>query len=253
MKKINTIIIDDEEGALNTLRGMLSKFCPNVHIVAEATTPADAVTKIKRHKPDLLLLDIEMPPFGTSFDIIKQVPDHEFGVIFITAYPQYAIDAINVVQPWAYLVKPFSIVRLQTALNIAEQKIENQSAHILPQGASDTLLIETTKSTLVLNMSDIILCQSDEAMVYIFISRQGETEMIRTPRALKDLEQELPKHLFFRTHHSFIINLLHIDRWERTGRNGLINMKNDMRVPISVQKMPLFEAHMIEYLNLERR
>ncbi len=252
MNKIKTILIDDEEGALNTLRGMLYKFCPNVQIVAEAATPQDAVTKIKKYKPDLLLMDIEMPPFGTSFDIIKQVPEQEFGVILITAYPHYAIEAINILQPWAYLVKPFSVLKLQTALEVAQQKIDALAA---PEenNAANTLLIETQKSTHLVKISDILLCQSGGAEVEIFIVKQGETEQIRTSKTLKDLEEELPEDLFFRTHHSFIINTQHIDKWVKTGRNGMVLMKNQMRVPVSVQKMHQFDEYLLKSRKLERK
>ena len=244
MNKINTILIDDEEGALNTLRGMIYKFCPNVHIVAEASTPADAVEKIRKHKPDLLLMDIEMPPYGTSFDIIKQIEDIEVGIILITAYPEYAVDAINVVQPWGYLVKPFSIVKLQAALAIAEQKVPQLTPNRSSAEMPDFLITDSNQSVVVLNPSDIILWQADESMVELLVARRNDTEIIRTTRTLKKLETQLPENLFYRTHHGFIVNVLFIDRWVKTGRNGLIYMKNGMRVPISVQKMPNFEARM---------
>ncbi|MBL7828256.1 MAG: response regulator transcription factor [Saprospiraceae bacterium] len=252
MNKIKTILIDDEEGALNTLRGMLYKFCPNVHIVAEATTPHDAVTKIKKYQPDLLLMDIEMPPFGTSFDIIKQVQDYEFGVILITAYPHYAIEAINILQPWAYLVKPFSVLKLQTALDVAQQKIE-ALATADETDTADTLIIETQKSTHLLKTSDILLCQSGGAEVEIFVAKQGGTEQIRTSKSLKDLEEELPKEHFFRTHHSFIINTQYIEKWVKTGRNGMIVMKNQMRVPVSVQKMHQFDEFLLKQRKFDRK
>lgn len=250
MKRINTILIDDEAGALNTLRGMIYKFCPNIRILAEATTPDDAIAKIRKFKPELLLMDIEMPPFGTSFDILKQISDLNFGVIFITAYPQYAVDAINVIQPWAYLVKPFSIVKLQAALSIAEQKIATTEQTGSVSGGLELFITDTTKGAVILKISDIILCQSEESMVELLVVRQNDIEILRTTRTLKELEADLPAHLFFRTHNSFIVNLLFIERWKRTGRNGMVFMKNGMRVPISVQKLPYFEARLMAGLNI---
>lgn len=251
MNKIKTILIDDEEGALNTLRGTLYKFCPNIQVVAEAATPQDAVDLIRKHKPDLLLMDIEMPPFGTSFDIIKQVEDQEFGVILITAYPHYAIEAINILQPWAYLIKPFSVLKLQTALEIAQQKLKALTS-AEEDHATDTILIETQKSTHLVKIADILLCQSGGAEVEIFITKQGETQQIRTSKSLKDLEEGLPKDIFFRTHHSFIINVRHIEKWVKTGRNGMIVMKNQMKVPVSVQKMHQFDVYLLKSRKLGR-
>ncbi len=253
MKKINTILIDDEEGALNTLKGMLYKFCPNVNILAEATTPADAIAQIERHKPDLLLMDIEMPPFGTSFDIINNIQMPHLGVIVITAYPQYAVDAINVIQPWAYLVKPFSIVKLQDALRIAERRIQANQNQAANKNARVSIVMENSRSSVIVDLEDIILCQADETFVCIFAERQGKIESIRSSKTLRDIEQELPADVFFRTHHSYIVNIHAIDRWERTGRNGIVYMKNNMKVPISVQKMPLFEEHLMAYFKQEGR
>lgn len=246
MRKINTILIDDEEGAINTLRGMLQKFCPEVNIVAEARTPSDAVAKINRLKPELLLMDIEMPPFGTSFEILKQIDERVSGIIFITAYPQYAIDAINSFQPWGYLVKPFSVIKLQEVLSIAKEKINEQQEETA--GKSETILVETSRSTVMVRIKDIVLCQSEEAMIDVVVEKQGNSEILRCQCAMKEMEQNLQPPTFFRTHHSFIVNLEQINKWEKTGRNGLLHMKNGMRVPISVQKMPLFEANMAAYL-----
>lgn len=252
MNKINTILIDDEEGALNTLRGMLQKFCPSVNVLTEARSPAEAVEKIRQHKPQLLLMDIEMPPTGTAFDVLRQVEDLKFGVIFITAYPQYAIDAINVVQPWAYLVKPFSIVKLQEALSVAETKISGPSAPLPAPELAAPFLMPSSKSASIVKAVDIIFCQSDGAQVELFILQKGEPTLITTSKALKDLEQELPAQHFFRTHHSYIVNFNHIRKIERTGRNGMLYMTNGMRVPISVQRMSLFETSMEAFLEGKR-
>ncbi|MBC7775842.1 MAG: LytTR family transcriptional regulator, partial [Phycisphaerae bacterium] len=95
--------------------------------------------------------------------------------------------------------------------------------------------------------------QAGGAEVDIFVTKQGETEQIRASKSLKDLEEALPKDLFFRTHYSFIINVRYIDKWEKTGRNGMIVMKNGMRVPVSVLKMPQFEEYLTRYGNLEKK
>ncbi len=105
---------------------------------------------------------------------------------------------------------------------------------------------ETNKGNVIVNIADIVLCQSDGANVELLVARQHDTEILRTSKTMKELEEELPEQSFFRTHNSFIVNIRAIERWERTGRNGLVLLKNGMRVPVSVQKLMKFEARMKE-------
>ena len=70
MKKINTLIIDDEDSAINTLRGMLGNYFPQIEVVAVATSVEEALLKAAQHQPVLVFLDVEMPPFGSGFDFL---------------------------------------------------------------------------------------------------------------------------------------------------------------------------------------
>jgi two-component system, LytTR family, response regulator len=83
MHKIRALLIDDEEGALNTLRGMLSEFCPEVQIIGTSKNVTDSIHKIETLFPDLVFLDIEMPPLGNGFDIIRLSRNQSFEVVSI--------------------------------------------------------------------------------------------------------------------------------------------------------------------------
>jgi len=242
MKKINTLIVDDEIGAVNTLRGMLGEFCPAIQVVATALSVEEAVSAVARYKPELVFLDIEMPPFGNGFDFLERINrSNSFGVIFTTAYPKYAIQAINAVQPWAYLVKPFSVAELMEAVDVAAGKLydsENQGI-VIP---------DNRKGNRVLRIRDILYCEADGPTTDLFVVRGEKIEKIIASRTLKDLEAELPESLFCRTHHSYLVNMLHIERYERTGRNGLIYLPMGMCVSISVLKMDYFEQRFAAFL-----
>jgi len=87
---LRTIIIDDEESVRRTLEKLMHRYCPNVKLVAEADGVESGIKAIKKHHPDLILLDIKMDD-GTGFDLLKQLEPVDFKVIFVTAYDQYAI------------------------------------------------------------------------------------------------------------------------------------------------------------------
>lgn len=242
MNQINALIVDDETGAVNTLRGMLGEFCPQVKIVGEANSVDEALRAVAQLHPELVFLDIEMPPFGNGFDLLKPFAQLPFGVIFTTAYPQYAVEAINTVQPWAYLVKPYRVVDLMAAVQAAGEKIQQKA--IEPAGASPDksgiIIADSRKGNLVLRTRDILYCHADGSTTDIMLLRQGKSEKISASRTLKELEQELPMAFFCRTHNSFLVNMAHIERWERTGRNGVIHLPHGARVEISVQRMDFF-------------
>ncbi len=249
---IRALIVDDETGAINTLRGMLGQYCPNVTVAGAATAVKEAVDAAQALKPDLVFLDIEMPPVGSGFDFIKNCPEISFGVIFTTAYPQYAIRAINTIQPWAYLVKPYSVSELRAAVDIAFGKIKQLRWSMLQSAFQHSLLIsDSRKGNIVLRAGDVVYCKADGSFTDIFLLKNNKLEKIKSSRNLGEFEAELPEALFCRTHHGYLVNLSYIDRFERTGRNGLIHLScTSAPVEISVSKMELFAQQMDQFMQL---
>ncbi len=250
MKKINAFIIDDEISAINTLRGMLERFFPEINVMEEARTVSDALFKLQRNQPDLVFLDIEMPPFGTGFEFLEKCENPNFGVIFVTAYPNYAVKAINHVQPWGYLIKPYSVSDLSNAIQNASGKIEQIQRDQNANPTSQSILIsDARKGNVVIRVGDIIFCKADGATTDIFFLKDGKSIRFTASKTLKDIEELLPKTLFCRSHHSYLVNLAHIERYMHTGRNGIIHLRNGAKVAISVGKMEAFEAQFEDYLN----
>lgn len=247
MKKINTFIIDDEISAIITLRGMLEQYFPQIHIMEEARAVSDALFKLQRSKPDLVFLDIEMPPFGTGFEFLEKSAPLSFGVIFVTAYPKYAVQAINYAQPWGYLVKPYSVTDLAKVIDIAVEKIsELQSLQTTNQ--QGILISDTRKGNVVIKFSDIIYCHADGATTDIFYLKNEVKTRFTASKTLKDIEEQLPSSLFCRSHHSFLVNLAFIERYIHTGRNGIIYLRTGDEVGISVGKMEQFETSFNNFL-----
>ena len=249
MKKINAFIIDDEISAINTLRGMLERFFPQVNVQEEARSVSDALFKLQRSQPDLVFLDIEMPPFGTGFEFLEKCQNPSFGVIFVTAYPNYAVKAINQVQPWGYLMKPYSVAELASAIQNATGKIEQISRDIKANPALQSILIaDARKGNVVIKVEDLIYCQADGATTDLFFLKDGKTTRLTASKTLKDVEELLPNAIFARSHHSYLVNLGFIERYVHTGRNGIIHLRTGAEVAISVAKMDAFVAHFNQFL-----
>ena len=250
MMTINALLVDDEISAIKTLRGMLEKYFPQINVIEIAHTVNDAYAKILEYGPDLVFLDIEMPPFGSGFDLLNKCGEYKFGIIFTTAYPKYAIQAINEIQPWAYLVKPFSINDLSKAIETAEEKIISAQKSKDSNFQNTRIVIpDARKGNIVIPVEDILYCKAGGAMADLFYLKNKEIVTFTASRTLKDLEEQLPGEIFCRSHHSFLVNLIFIDRYEQTGRNGMIHLKNQTKIPISVSKMDSFTEQFYAFNN----
>lgn len=243
-KTIDAFIFDDEPGAIQTLMGMLAMFCPNIRITRTATSVNEGLMLLQEQSPDLLFLDIEMPPFGNGFDLIKASPKHDFGIIFITAHPEYAIQAINDIQPWGYLVKPYRVTDLVNTIDSAGKKIFDRLQNEPTQQNRHGIIVnDRRKGKIVIHARDILYCVAESGTTDIFVMHSNSAiEKISTFISLKNLESQLPASYFCRTHHSYLVNLTYIKRYQRTGRNGVIYLSSNHKVSISVQKLDVFET-----------
>src|SRR5689334_17669161 len=113
--KIRSIIVDDEMIARNVLDGYLAKYCPIVEVVGQAQHIKEAVPMIQSLQPQLVFLDVEMP-FGNAFDILEACQDQKFETIFVTAYAEHSLKALNKSAAY-YILKPIDITELVAAVN----------------------------------------------------------------------------------------------------------------------------------------
>jgi len=125
MLKLKTIIVEDEEMSREILRNYLQKYCPKIELVGEASNIEEGLALIRNHTLDLVFLDVEMP-HGNAFDLLEQVGDRSFETVFVTAYNQYAIEALNTHASY-YLLKPVSIDELIKAVDYVIQIKEKEN------------------------------------------------------------------------------------------------------------------------------
>ena len=225
---IRTIIVDDEEPARLVLREFLSAH-EEVKIVAECSNGFDAVKAITESKPDLVILDIQMPKLN-GFEVLELV-DQPPSIIFATAYNQYAVKAFEV-HAVDYLLKPFSKERLAEALDHAKKQIKKNisipiqdiasSAGMKPSPLERVLVKDGSKVHVIpVDKIDYIEAQDD----YVAIKSDGKTHLKQERMA--ELEKELDTSKFVRVHRSYILNLERIARIELYAKDSRMAILKD--------------------------
>ena len=236
---IKAIIIDDEIHSIETLQWKVENYCPDVDIVDTFSDPTDGLRYLNNHKIDLLFLDIEMPVMN-GFDLLQEVTNLNFDVIFTTAYDEYGIRAIKY-SALDYLLKPVQVEELVEAITKFQKK---HYQNVLPQqlevlfetlkkenNSGQKIALSTKESIELVKPEDIIMCESDSN--YTMVYTPGRKKLIS--RTLKDFEELLKPHNFFRSHQSFLVNIDHISEYMRND-GGYLIMSNDMKVPVSRNK-----------------
>ena len=224
---IRTIIVDDEEPARLVLREFLSAH-EEVKIIAECANGFEAVKAVTESRPDLVILDIQMPKLN-GFEVLELV-DRPPAIIFATAYNQYAIKAFEV-HAVDYILKPFSKERLAEALEHAKKHLHKKtiplqelvsSARMRPSPLERILVKDGSKVHVIpVDKIDFIEAQDD----YIAIKSDGKTHLKQERMA--ELEKELDATKFVRIHRSTILNLERIARIELYAKDSRMAILKD--------------------------
>lgn len=240
---ITAIIIDDEAKGRLALRQKLESYCPEVVILGEASDGIEALSAIEELHPQLIFLDIEMPKMN-GFEMLNAIKEKNFQVIFTTAYDQYAIKAIKYAA-FDYLLKPIDIEELKTAvervistentqtkkqIELLQQNMQN------PKKQLNKLAVPTLEGLLFFDINDIIHLEANSNYTNIFFTNKPK---IIASKTLKDFEELLPSDIFFRTHHSHLINLNYIKKYIK-GDGGQIELQNGTYVDVSRRKKEEF-------------
>lgn len=235
---IKAIIIDDESDARYVLRNLILKSSASITIVAEADGVEEGVKAIEEHQPDVVFLDIQMRT-GNAFDLLEQLAETNFALVFVTAYNQYAIDAFKF-SAFAYLLKPVRIKELKEVIYRLEKHLEilkhgvNQRLKILvenygKQGEIEKLIIAKTNGFQVVKINDIIRLEGDRNYTH-FIVVGGQK--ITASKNLGEFEDILMDYGFFRIHQSSMISLRHVIGYQK-GDGGYVEMTDGKELKVS--------------------
>jgi len=254
MKRLRTVIIDDETDAVDFITSIIDEYCTGLEVAGKAFNVAQGVEVINKLKPDLIFLDVEMPN-GTGFDLLARFPEKNFDVIFITAFNHYAIKAIKF-SAVDYILKPINISEFIEAVNRVIQKkgsspyTGNENFEALLENIRSAhptrLVIPTSDGREYLNPNDIIRIEADRSYSWFFINGKRK---ILVSKHLKEFQELLNDRNFFRPHNSHLINLDFVRKYVRLD-GGYIEMSDGSQVPVSRNRKDLFLAHMSRYTSM---
>src|SRR5215471_13867063 len=199
--KIRTLLVDDEPLARSNI-AVLLKQDPQIDIIGECGSGAEALGEIRVSKPDLLFLDVQMPECD-GFDVLEMLGnDLPPAVIFVTAYDQYALRAFEA-GALDYLLKPFDNRRFKLALTRAKQRIlgTNQGENV--RRSPERIVIKSAGEVCFIKVQDIDWIEAADYYACLHVGQRSH--LLR--RSLGDLEAELDSDLFCRVHRSSIVNL----------------------------------------------
>ncbi len=237
---ITAVHIEDEPRNVQLLLDLIAANCPGqIEMLGNAGSLPEAIKLIKEKKPELVFLDIEINE-GNAFELLDQIDPINFEVIFITAYNEYAVKAFRV-NAIDYILKPISKTELKDSIERAVLKVNTRklvdnkslkSARILAGTELPRLSISTSDGTSFINPEEIIRIEAMGSYSKLYL--KGGSTIVST-KNLKFIEQHLPENLFLRVHHSWVINLNFLKKYNQ-GKNGCICMADDSNIPVSVRK-----------------
>ncbi len=244
--KLKAILVDDEESARNVLSNLLTRFCPQIEIIATCTNVLSAVESIKTHQPDVIFLDIEMPNYA-GYELVSFFENVNFEIIFVTAYDKYAIKAFEI-SAVDYLLKPIEIDRLKQAVEklVAKTQLLHSNNHYnalkenLKSDQVTKIVVRKNDGQEIVAIDDIIAIEAQEA--YSCIHTISDDYLMS--KNLKHFETIFEQNKsFFRSHKSWLINLNKVKSFSKTKLE--IELENNLVAKLSKYKKPEFETVMM--------
>ncbi len=243
MSVLKTIIVEDEQTSRDILRNYLTKYCSKVEIVGEAENIEQGLALIRNHTLDLVFLDVEMP-HGNAFDLLEQVGDRSFETVFVTAYNQYAIEALNTHASY-YILKPVSIDELIKAVDYVsdikqkELALENKVLITNTAEKQGKITLPVQDGFEVITAQDILYCKADDNYTQIFL-KEGKKKLIS--KTLKYFEGALTDFGFARIHKSYLVNVNEITAYKK-GKGGSVVLSSGKEVMVSASQKANLLAH----------
>jgi len=249
---VKIVMVDDELHNHIVLQKMMRQHFPFITEIYQATTVDEALHSIKLYQPQIVFLDVQMRN-ETGFDLLQQIPQPHFEVIFVTAHDQYAIKAFRF-HAVDYLLKPLVAHELVEAVNKAlakpthsHHKVSGNINRLYAQlykndGLAESLTINTFEGFKVTPINSIIYCQANSNYTTFYLDAK---QKITSSQTLGYFEELLEGKKFFRAHRSYLINLMHVSSYKK-GEGGFIIMSNGEEVELSRNNknsfMQLFKA-----------
>lgn len=249
---IKAIITDDEVRSVETLRRLLEIYCPAVKVVAECYDVESTRRQLALQRPHLLFLDIAMPG-KSGFDLLNELEEMPFEIIFITAYNEYMTQAFRF-SAIDYILKPVDEELLIKAVNRVEKRLSTAAVPASIEALKHNLktlqhpqemkiCIPHTRGFVLVQLADIVYCEADNTYTTFFLTN-GKTFV--SSKSITDYEMLLQDTSFCRIHKSFLVNMLHIKEYVK-GEGGSVILSNQAELEVSRRKKDHFLARVREY------
>lgn len=246
---LRTLIIEDEPAVRKEIEWLVQGEA-NCNLIGAATSVAEALLLIKATNPELILMDIQLTD-GTAFDILNQLTEIKFKIIFITAYNDFAVKAIKY-GAIDYLLKPLDENELKLALDRiykanedhqmqqkAQLAIINAQLQHQENNLDSRLVLHTLEFLQVLQLKEIIYCQSEGSYTTFFLS---EARKIMVSKPLKHYDELLPEKWFLRPHQSYLVNITYVDKFLKS---GTLLLRDQTEIPVSSRR----KEYIIQQIN----
>lgn len=235
---MKAIIIDDEKRARINLALLLDEFCPNVEVLAECENLPTGVKAIRKYKPNVVLLDIEMPGHS-GLELLDFFDEEEvdFAIIFTTAYNEYAIRAFKF-SAIDYLLKPIIPEELQSAIKRAEkqqQKFDNYKMlkENMTTANLDKIAVPSGSSLIFIDVCNILYVKGEGAYSEVNMLDGVKHIVSRNLKNFEDILCQSPD--FFRAHKSYIVNLAYVTSYNKAD-GGSLFLNGNISIPLSPEK-----------------
>ncbi|CAL2075265.1 LytTR family DNA-binding domain-containing protein [Tenacibaculum sp. 190524A05c] len=239
------LIIDDEQSSRNLLKSLIEDSFPNAIEIQESEDLKSGIESIKQFRPQIVLLDIEMPDHS-GLEILDFIDKDffNFEIIFVTAYNEYAIQAFEL-SAVDYLLKPVNPTKLENSIRKIIEKggynLINKHLKELKDNLTSSkfkkIAIPHANGVKFIKFEDVMFFEADRMYTKIYIKNENE---ILTSKPLKHYTDLLKDHeIFYKPHRSFFINLNYIKEYIRKD-GGYIIMDNDKIVSITKEKKQEF-------------
>ncbi len=238
---IRTILVDDELKSLKALAIELQTYCPDLEIIATYQSSSEALQGIKKLRPSLVFLDIQMPGMN-GFELLQKFGEFDFHVIFVTAFDEYAVRAFefNAID---YLMKPVRKIKLIQAVekvkNAEESKMNQAELQALVNNLKlqqgnviETLAIPTSTVYEMIHIDEIKYLHAQNNYTWIY-RVNGAKHLVSKP--IKYIEEMLTFPQFYRTHKSYVVNVKKAVRFIRAG-GGYLVLNDETEIPVSRSK-----------------
>ena len=228
---IRTVIIEDEIYIRKGLKSLLYSLNRNIEIIGEFASVKESVIEVSKLKPELILLDVQLLD-GTGFDFLEQIRVLDFNIIFITSYDDYAIKAIKA-GAMDYILKPIDIDELEVAI---DKVISMQNISTL-KPFDKKLTLNFINGAQLIDLEKLLYCNSHKGYT-TFHMLNGKKFLASKP--LKEFEEVLSENNFIRSHQSYYVNPIFVDKFDSKKR--IIYLSNSIEIPVSARKIGFIKS-----------